>query len=172
MLQSIGLQNQTWLSDWTARLYAFVTPSSGSHFPRLGSIIHLTMFLRAEWYRDETSWLFLISNLRTRVSSCHRYTHQCHDCNFRPPSLVSKKMHIYLSIHWILMVGKIEGRRRRGWLRIRWLDSITDSMDMSLSKLQEMVNDRGAWCAAVHGFSKSRTWQWLNSSNHDHLDLK
>ena len=55
------------------------------------------------------------------------------------------------------MVGKIEGRRRRGWQRIRWLDGITDSMDMNLSKLQEIVKERGAWHAAVHGVTKSQT---------------
>ena len=65
------------------------------------------------------------------------------------------------SLEKTLMLGKMDGKRRRGWQRMRWLDSITDSVDINLSKLQEIVEDRGAWRAAVHGLSSS----WTRLSN-------
>ena len=66
-------------------------------------------------------------------------------------------MHLDDSLEKSLMLGKLEGRRRRGHQRMRWLDGITDAMNMNLGKLQEMVRDREAWCAAIHGITKSWT---------------
>ena len=76
------------------------------------------------------------------------------------------------SLEKILMLGKIEGKRRRRWQRMKWLDSTTDSTDMHLSKFQDLVEDEGAWQAAVHGVMKSRTWRLNSKKKHPLRDRR
>ena len=137
---------------------------------------------KAEWQRIDASELWCWRSLPLRVSWTARRSNQSILKEISPEySLEGLMLKLKLqyfghlmrrtdSLEGILMLGKIEGRRRRGQQRMRWLDDITDLMDIGLSRLQVLVMDREAWYAAVHGVSKN--WTWMSDNWLMRVDVK
>ena len=141
---------------------SLITYTNQCHWLHITSLLLLPLDQEMEWQRQfsmgkRIDWR-LVSNLHNSLLSTEHESYLMQRANL---------------LEMTLVLGKIEGRRKRGWQRMIWLNDINDSMDMNLNKLWEMVKDREAWRSAAHGVTKSRTWliDWTTSMWHVNVNL-